>query len=155
MRVYSRNLAQKRLTLHALRLVVRSSTSSTVAWEKLRRMTVIPAWTSSCRTGSCSEVGPIVATILVRDPWQLLGGMASPSSSLSSPTEDWRVGMVLAEMAEKAVAEMGRLWQEAAAKKLLPPIDAERRLAMEMAPRIIFGGGWWRRKDMQAMRCCR
>ena len=55
--------------------------------------------------------------------------------------------MVLAEMAEKAVAEMGRLWQEAAAKKLLPPIDAERRLAMEMAPRIIFGGGWWRRKD--------
>lgn len=59
--------------------------------------------------------------------------------------------MVLAEMAEKAVAEMGRLWQEAAAKKLLPPIAADRRLAMEMAPRIIFGGGWCRRKDMHAL----
>ena len=54
--------------------------------------------------------------------------------------------MVLAEMAEKAVAEMGRLCPEAAAKKLLPPIAADRRLAMEMAPRIIFGGGWCRKK---------
>ena len=94
----------------------------------------------------------MVATILVRDPWQLLGGMASPSSSLSSPTEDWRVGMVLAEMAENAVAEMGRLWREAAANKLLPPIDADRRLAMEMAPRIIFvGGGWSEGKDIRCL----
>ena len=57
--------------------------------------------------------------------------------------------MVLAEMAENAVAEMGRLWREAAANKLLPPIDADRRLAMEMAPRIIFvGGGWSEGKDI-------
>lgn len=81
----------------------------------------------------------MVATILVRDPWQLLGRIASPSSSLSSPTEDWRVGLVLAEMAEKAVAEMGRrpVAVEAAAKKLLPPIVPDRRPAMEMAPRIM------------------
>ena len=82
----------------------------------------------------------MVATILVRDPWQLLGCITSPSSSLSSPTEDWRVGLVLAEMAEKAVAEMGRrpAAVEAAAKKLLPPIVPDRRLAMEMAPRSIM-----------------
>ena len=61
--------------------------------------------------------------------------------------------MVLAEMAEKAVAEMGRLWQEVAAKKLLPPIAADRRLAMEMAPRIIFGGGWCRRKRYACAGC--
>ena len=61
--------------------------------------------------------------------------------------------MVLAEMAEKAVAEMGRLWQEAAAKKLLPPIAADRRLATEMAPRIIFGGGWCRRKRYACAGC--
>ena len=42
-------------------------------------------------------------------------------------------------MAEKAVAEMGRrpAAVEAAAKKLLPPIVPDRRLAMEMAPRIM------------------
>ena len=60
--------------------------------------------------------------------------------------------MVLAEMAENAVAEMGRLWREAAANKLLPPIDADRRLAMEMAPRIIFvGGGWSEGKDIRCL----
>jgi hypothetical protein len=43
-------------------------------------------------------------------------------------------------MAEKAVAEMGRrpVAVEAAAKKLLPPIVPDRRLAMEMAPRSIM-----------------
>ena len=58
--------------------------------------------------------------------------------------------MVLAEMAEKAVAEMGRFCPEATAKKLRPPIAADWRLAMEMAPRIIFGGGWCRTKRYAA-----
>ena len=43
----------------------RSSTSSRVACEKFSRITVIPALTTLNSGSRCSDVGPIVATILV------------------------------------------------------------------------------------------
>ena len=48
------------------KLVQRNSTSSGVAWEKLRRMQLTPALTQRRSGSSCSLVGPMVATILTR-----------------------------------------------------------------------------------------
>jgi hypothetical protein len=52
-------------TLQALKFFTLNSTSSTVAWEKFNLMTLIPHLTTSCNTSNCSEVGPMVATILL------------------------------------------------------------------------------------------
>ena len=49
----------------SLRFLRRSSTSSSVACEKLRRMRRMPASTTRGSVGSSSDAGPMVATILV------------------------------------------------------------------------------------------
>ena len=53
------------LTSAAAKFVQRISTSSLVACEKLRRIIFMPAAVTRSNGSACSDVGPIVATILV------------------------------------------------------------------------------------------
>ena len=107
---------------------MRNSTSSTVAWLKFNLITVIPAWTNSCNTGNCSDVGPIVATIFVSEPWQLFGLALRPSGSIK---------LVETLAGTKEVVEIVRGLREVAHEERRRAAAPDRREAIERVPQII------------------